>query len=75
MYINVDIDLDDLYSELDKYDKKELAEWLKKDGYFEEVHKEVVAVDTMELGNKLTDSMWRMSNEDIEAIKQILNKY
>ena len=75
MYINVDIDLDDIYSELDKYDKKELAEWLKSEGYFEKVRKEMVVENSVELGNKLTDSMWRMSNEDIEAIKQILNKY
>lgn len=75
MYVNVDVDLDDIYCELRSSEKKELAEWLKEDGYFEEPSKGAVVESAIELGNKLTDSMWRMSNEDIEAIKQILNKY
>jgi hypothetical protein len=30
--ISIDVDLDDIYDQLDRYDKKELAEWLQDDG-------------------------------------------
>lgn len=74
MYIDVDIDLDEIYSELNKYDKDQLVKWLQEDGFFPEKI-DVVETDSAEMGDKLTQSLWRMSNEDIATIKQILNKY
>ena len=34
MYINIDID--DLYDDLDKHEKESLVEWLRDDGYLTE---------------------------------------
>jgi hypothetical protein len=30
--ISIDVDLDDVYDQLDRYDKRQLAEWLQDDG-------------------------------------------
>jgi len=37
MSISIDVDLDDVYFEMSKYDKEKMVEWLAEDGYMESV--------------------------------------
>jgi hypothetical protein len=34
-WISVQVDLDDVYDEMDRYDKEKMAEWLMEDGILE----------------------------------------
>lgn len=85
-YIRIDVDLDEIYDEMDRSDKRTMAEWLHEDGILEshpnpEIRK-VVRGDEESQGEKeLRDSLsklWnayhRLSNEDELLIKQISNK-
>ena len=85
-YIRIDIDLDEIYDEMDRHDKREMASWLFNDGVLgshpnAEIRKlvrdendslsEKEFKDTLE---KLWNAYHRLSNEDEELIKQIANK-
>lgn len=85
-YIRVDVDLDDVYNEMDRRDKQLMAEWLHDDGILEkhpnpEIRK-VVRGDDESLGEselrdnltKLWNGYYRISKEDEDIIKQISNK-
>ena len=37
MSISIDIDLDDVYFEMSKYDKEKMVQWLAEDGYMKSV--------------------------------------
>lgn len=37
MSISVDIDLDDVYYQMDRYDKEKMVQWLAEDGYMKSV--------------------------------------
>jgi hypothetical protein len=86
-YINLHVDLDDIYDEMDRSDKGAMAEWLHDDGILEshpnpEIRK-IVRGDEESDGEKflrdnltkLWDSYYRMSNEDILLIEQLSKKY
>jgi hypothetical protein len=86
-YINLHVDLDDIYDEMDRSDKRTMAEWLHDDGILEshpnpEIRK-IVRGDEESDGEKflrdnltkLWNSYYRMSNEDIELIEQLSKKY
>lgn len=86
-YINLHVDLDDIYDEMDRSDKRTMAQWLHDDGILEshpnpEIRK-VVRGDEESDGEKflrdnltkLWNSYYRMSNEDIELIEQLSKKY
>ena len=86
-YINLHVDLDDIYDEMDRSDKRVMAEWLHDDGILEshpnpEIRK-IVRGDEESDGEKflrdnltkLWNSYYRMSNEDIELIEQLSKKY
>ena len=84
--VRVYVNLDDIYDEMDHYDKQKIAEWLHDDGVLEDhpnrnIRK--VVKDTEELFgevqlrnglNKLWNGYYQLSNEDIELIKTIANK-
>ena len=85
-WISVNIDLDDLWDGMDRNDKKNMAEWLYKDGIFgshpnsdirslirskEESFGEKELRDDL---SKIGDSYLQISNEDCEIIKSIANK-
>ena len=85
-YVRIDIDLDEIYDEMDRHDKREMASWLFNDGVLgshpnAEIRKlvrdendslsEKEFKDTLE---KLWNAYHRLSNEDEELIKQIANK-
>ena len=86
-WIRIDVDLDDVYNEMDRRDKRDMAQWLHEDGILEshpnpEIRK-VVRGDEESQGEKeLRDSLtklwnvyYRMSKEDEELIKQLSDKY
>ena len=87
-WISIDVDLDDIYREMSRYDKEKMAEWLEEDGHciidYEYNNKENPLYLTgqesygeEELKNnlkKLWNSYYQLSNEDIETIKKIANK-
>jgi hypothetical protein len=85
-YVRIDVDLDDIYREMDRRDKQIMAEWLHDDGILEkhpnpEIRK-VVRGDDESFGEKeLRDDLtklwkghYQLSTEDEEIIKQIANK-
>ena len=85
-YINVTVDLDDVYDQMGKYDKRDMAEWLYEDGILDthpnpEIRK-LIRGNEESQGEKelrdVLDKLWnayhRLSNEDELLIKQIANK-
>lgn len=85
-YIRIDVDLDEIYNEMDRRDKQTMAEWLHDDGILDkhpnpEIRKVVRGDDESpgeyEFRNDLTklwNAHYQLSNEDQEIIKQIANK-
>lgn len=86
-WIRIDVDLDDVYNEMDRSDKRTMVQWLHEDGILEshpnpEIRKivrgEEESTGEKELRDDLTrlwNSYYQMSNEDIELIKTLSNKY
>jgi hypothetical protein len=85
-YIRIDVDLDDVYNEMDRSDKRTIAEWLHEDGILEshpnpEIRK-VVRGDEESNGekelrdnlSKIWNSYYRLTNEEELLIKQIASK-
>lgn len=89
MSINISVDLDDIYSEMDSWDKKEMLDYLREDGYLTEEPSSIndgvslVIPDNATLGqieylnlvSKVGGLYYRMSNEDMEIISKIIKKY
>jgi hypothetical protein len=85
-YIRIDVDLDEIYNEMDRRDKQTMAEWLHDDGILEkhpnpEIRKVVRGDDESPGEAELRDNLlklwnghYRLSNEDEEIIKKIANK-
>jgi hypothetical protein len=85
-YINVHVDLDEIYDDMDRSDKRTMAEWLHDDGILgthpnTEIRKLIRGNEESpgehELRNhlsKIWNSYHRLSNEDELLIKQIANK-
>jgi hypothetical protein len=85
-WISVDIDLEDVYDEMGRYDKEKMARWLMEDGILENhpnsdirkvVRGEEESFGEEQLRNDLTklwNSFYQLSNEEIEIIKNIANK-
>ena len=85
--VRVYVDLDDVYYEMDRSDKRSMAQWLHDDGILEshpnpEIRK-VVRGDEESQGEKeLRDNLtklwnvyYRMGKEDEELIKNLADKY
>jgi len=79
--IDVDVDLDDVYSEMSSSDCEEMTEWLYDDGYLDkyiEQAKNLVSYSTghswEEICNKLYLSQLRLTNEEEEIIKKIADR-
>lgn len=81
-YITVDVDLDEVYSQMrDRDQLKELIEWLKEDGYltkrdteYEEpmsVLQQLFEEDLV----KIKRAYLQISKEDFETINRIAKKY
>jgi molybdopterin biosynthesis enzyme MoaB len=80
-YVTVDVDLDDVYSELRDREKQLLVDWLKEDGYLinrdTELDKSCTALQDMfnENINKIKNSYYQLTNEEIELIEKLAKKY
>ena len=81
--ISIDVDLDDIYSEMSTRDCKEITSWLYDDGYLEEyLEKEraknltstVNGWSWQEICNKLYNNQLRLTNEEEEIIKKIADR-
>ena len=85
--VRVYVDLDDVYDEMDRSDKRTMAQWLHDDGILEshpnpEIRK-VVRGDEESQGEKelrdnltkLWNSYYRITKEDEELIKKLADRY
>jgi hypothetical protein len=74
-YINIDIG--DLYDDLDRHDKESLVEWLKEDGYLSEYEPPKSALQKLfeEDIEKIRKAYLTISKEDFELINKIAKKY
>lgn len=85
--VRVYVDLDDVYDEMDRRDKQNVAEWLYEDGILTNhpnreirllVRGEEESQGEKELRDNLTklwNSYYRMTKEDEEMIKYLSSKY
>ena len=85
-WVRIDVDLDEVYGEMSRTDKRDMAEWLHDDGILEshpnpEIRKVVRGDDGSYAEKELRDNLtklwnghYQLSNEDEEIIKQIANK-
>lgn len=85
-YVNIHIDLDDFYDDMDRSEKRQMAEWLYDDGilHIHQNHeiRKLVRGDEESPGEfdfrndltKLWDGHYQLTIEDQEIIKQIANK-
>ena len=77
-YINVDIDLDEIYDAFSSSEKNSLVDWLKEDGYIEDpeindfppskTYKDDEWVETIQ---KLSKNRHQLTFEEEEQIKEI----
>jgi hypothetical protein len=78
-WINVDIDLDEIYDDLSTSEKKMLVEWLDADDLIalpdETKFSGISNPDFNEVCAKLAQSYYKMSKADEETIIQIMKKY
>jgi hypothetical protein len=85
-WIRIDVDLDNIYNEMDREDKRTIAEWLYDDGILQshtnpEIRK-IVRGDNESQGEKelrdnltkIWNSYYRLSTEDEEIIKKLSSK-
>jgi hypothetical protein len=85
-YIRIDVDLDDVYNEMDRHDKRTIAEWLHEDGVLEthpnpEIRK-VVRGDNESQGEKelrdnltkIWNSYYILTREEEEIIKKLSSR-
>jgi hypothetical protein len=86
-WIRINVDLDEVYDEMDRSDRRTMAQWLYDEGILEshpnpEIRK-VVRGDEESQGEKeLRDNLtklwnvyYRMTKEDEELIKNLADKY
>jgi len=75
-FINIDIDIDDIISNMSSYDKQMMVDELYADGYIAKKDNEARSTDDEwnEQVHKLFNNKWRLSNEDEETILKITNK-
>jgi DNA-directed RNA polymerase specialized sigma54-like protein len=82
-YSEVDVDIEDFLSACSSREIKELIDCLKEDGYLEDYIKELKESDSSslieseftEMVFKLKDLYLQISNDDLQAIKNVVNKY
>lgn len=85
-YLRLHVDMDEIYDDMDRSDKRQMAEWLHEDGILGShpnpeirtlVRGDGESPGEFELRNnllKLWNGHYRLSNEDEEIIKKIANK-
>ena len=85
-YVRIDIDLDDIYHEMDRHDKRIMAGWLHDDGVLEshpnpEIRKMVRGDEESNGERELRDQLskiWNsyhlLTNDEEELIKKLSNR-
>jgi hypothetical protein len=86
-YIRIEVDLDEIYDEMDRSDKRTMAQWLYDDGILEshpnpEIRK-VVRGDEESQGEKelrdnltkLWNNYYLLTNEEEELIKKLSSRF
>jgi hypothetical protein len=86
-YIRIDVDLDDIYNEMDRHDKRAMAGRLYDDGILQshtnpEIRK-LVRGDNESQGEcelrdnltKIWNSYYQLTNEEEELVKKISNRF
>jgi hypothetical protein len=85
-YINVKVELDEVYDQMGTYDKNDIAEWLYEDGILDqhpnaEIRKLVRGKEESNGEKELRDNLaklwnahYQLTNEEELLIKQIANK-
>jgi len=85
--VDVDIELDEMYSEMDNQSCKEMAKWLNEDGFLEEYKVNSLTVDgdfiklsylQKDFAKQMIDLIPKfhsMDNEEIEFIEKLYKKY
>lgn len=86
-YIRIDVDLDEIYDEMDRHDKREMAKWLFDDGVLEshpnsQIRKMVRGSEESQGEKELRDSLtklwnayYQLSNEEELLIKKISDRF
>lgn len=86
-YVNIHIDLDDFYNDMDRSDKRDMAEWLHEDGILEshpntEIRRLVRGKEESPGEAELRDNLlklwnthYQLSNEEEEIIKKIASRF
>ena len=89
MSISIYVDLDDIYRQMDSWDKNTMLDYLREDGYLTDEPtgvNEGVSItipsdvsmgqeDHLRLVSKLGGLYFRISDEDLEIISNIVKKY
>ena len=89
MSVTIHVDLDELYDQMDSWDKRTMLDYLREDGYLTDEPtgvNEGVSItipsdvsllqeEHLRLVSKLGGLYFRMSDEDLETVRQILKKY
>lgn len=89
MSITVYVNLDEVYDQMDSWDKKNMLVYLREDGYLTDepsgINDEVSIVipndvsmgqeEHLRLASKLGGLYYRISDEDMEIIRNIVKKY
>lgn len=85
--VDVDLELDEIYSEMDNQSCKEMAKWLNEDGFLEDykVNSLTIDGDSMKLSFLQKDfaeqmidlipKFHSMDNEEVEFIEKLYKKY
>jgi hypothetical protein len=85
-YINVKVELDEVYDQMGTYDKNDIAEWLYEDGILDqhpnsEIRKLVRGKEESNGEKELRDNLaklwnahYQLTNEEELLIKQIVNR-
>ena len=88
MSIAIYVDLDEVYDQMDSWDKKSMLGYLRDDGYLTDVTgvndgiSITIPIDSsfgqeehLRLVSKLGGLYFRITNEDMEIIRNIVKKY
>jgi hypothetical protein len=89
MSISIDVDLDEIYYQMNSWDKKAMLGYLKDDGYVDTGSSSINAgipipiphdasfdqTEHLRLCSKLGGLYYRMSDEDMKIISDIIKKY
>jgi len=89
MSVTIHVDLDEIYDQMDSWDKNQMLDYLREDGYLTDEPtgvNEGVSItipsdvsllqeEHLRLVSKLGGLYFRMSDEDLETVRQILKKY